>query len=468
MSITPLPAPPPASPASERPCSTHRRPRDGADPFGPLLDRLLGATPQPSRGRTAAVVRERPAAATDPASDAGVVGTAGQPAGGSVVPARSAGAAGDPRAGEGVAATGAAGDVAAVGAARLGVVAPAAAAGTGAGLTAATPGAGGGSDGAGTTAGAPGAGPAGAPAAAGPDVAVPVHGSPAATGPDAALLSLGSRTDAGTGAASATATATVDPAAGTATGTAIADPGTGATVVDLGSAAPAPGDRAPAATKATGGAAPVEIAPAAAADDAATGAAVVAAPAGVSAPVGAAVLAAADAPAPASAGAAPVLEQLAPSLARVAARGDGVHQMSLRLHPADLGEIHLTVTVRGDRVDVEIAARPEARALLHEGSTQLRGLLESVGRTAGQLVLRDLPSGGAPATPLQGGAGQPSSGHPGGHTTTTYQGDGRERHRSGPDSAAGSDATTGPGRRGQPAEATARTDRGRPGLDLTI
>lgn len=91
-----------------------------------------------------------------------------------------------------------------------------------------------------------------------------------------------------------------------------------------------------------------------------------------------------------------ILDQIAPGIARVSGRGDGIHRLQLRLHPADLGEVHLTVTVRGSRVDVQIAASAEARDALREGSAQLRGLLESVGRTTGQLVFRDLPVSSTP------------------------------------------------------------------------
>jgi hypothetical protein len=137
------------------------------------------------------------------------------------------------------------------------------------------------------------------------------------------------------------------------------------------------------------------------------------------APVTAAVPA--EAPVPAAAPSHPVLAQVTPALARVVTRGDGEHRMMLKLHPADLGEVHLTVTVRGDHVDVEIAAGAQARDVLREGSAHLRSLLESIGRSTGQLVLRDLP---VAATSAAGpGAGGP--GHDGGGTSYAATGDGR-------------------------------------------
>ena len=118
--------------------------------------------------------------------------------------------------------------------------------------------------------------------------------------------------------------------------------------------------------------------------------------------------------APAATTPSPVLEQVTPALARVVTRGDGEHRMMLKLHPADLGEVHLTVTVRGDQVDVEIAAGPEAREVLRDGSAHLRSLLESIGRSTGQLVLRDLPAAPAPAA----GAAPGGAGHDGGAGTS--------------------------------------------------
>lgn len=118
----------------------------------------------------------------------------------------------------------------------------------------------------------------------------------------------------------------------------------------------------------------------------------------------------------------PVLAQVTPALARVVTRGDGEHRMMLKLHPADLGEVHLTVTVRGDQVDVEIAAGPEAREVLRDGSAHLRSLLESIGRSTGQLVLRDLP---ATPTPAAGAAPGGASHDGGAGTSYADTGDGR-------------------------------------------
>ncbi len=97
---------------------------------------------------------------------------------------------------------------------------------------------------------------------------------------------------------------------------------------------------------------------------------------------------------PPSAPANPVLDQVASVFTRLVSGPEGQHRMTLRLHPADLGEVHLTVTVKGDTVQITVSARPEAREMLADGSSQLRSLLDSVGRTAERIVFRDLPGTG--------------------------------------------------------------------------
>ncbi len=147
----------------------------------------------------------------------------------------------------------------------------------------------------------------------------------------------------------------------------------------------------------------------------------------------------------------PLLDQVTPVLSRVVSRGDGEHRMMLKLHPADLGEVHLTVTVRGDQVDVEIAAGAEAREVLRDGAGQLRSLLESIGRSTGQLVFRDLSAPSAP-TPLPGSsAGGPG---PDGRATTYEHGD--HGHRD------GRHDSPGPQRDPRPADRLLGTDPGAP------
>jgi hypothetical protein len=101
-----------------------------------------------------------------------------------------------------------------------------------------------------------------------------------------------------------------------------------------------------------------------------------------------------------------VLDQVLPTLPRMVSRGDGTHSLTLKLHPADLGEVHLTVTVKNGTVDVTLAAGAAARDALRDGAGQLRSLLDVTGHTAGQLVIRDLPPSVAatPATAPTDGA----------------------------------------------------------------
>jgi hypothetical protein len=110
----------------------------------------------------------------------------------------------------------------------------------------------------------------------------------------------------------------------------------------------------------------------------------------------------------ASARAAAVLDQVLPAVPRVVQRGDGTSRLTLKLHPDDLGEVRLTVTVRARTVDITLAAGPEARAALSDGSGRLRSLLEGIGHTTGEVTLRDL-AGGVVATG-QGGLGQGPTG----------------------------------------------------------
>ncbi|MBY9074031.1 flagellar hook-length control protein FliK [Nocardioides sp. WL0053] len=142
----------------------------------------------------------------------------------------------------------------------------------------------------------------------------------------------------------------------------------------------------------------------------------------------------------------PVTAQVAPVVTRLVSRGDGVHRLSLRLHPADLGEVRVTLTVRAGRVDVSLAAGPGAREALREGSPHLRSLLELTGATAGNLTVRELTGpAGAPAT-TSGGSGS-ASGQPG--TTQQHLGQDAGRDaRGGSPLAGGSDGSGGSGAHG--------------------
>jgi hypothetical protein len=89
----------------------------------------------------------------------------------------------------------------------------------------------------------------------------------------------------------------------------------------------------------------------------------------------------------------PVTDQVFGQVTRLVSRGDGTHRLMLRLHPADLGEVKVVLTVKGGAVDVTLSAGPAARDALREGSPQLRALLELAGATTGQVTVRDLATG---------------------------------------------------------------------------
>ncbi|HET9078177.1 MAG TPA: flagellar hook-length control protein FliK [Acidimicrobiales bacterium] len=80
----------------------------------------------------------------------------------------------------------------------------------------------------------------------------------------------------------------------------------------------------------------------------------------------------------------------------------GAHQISLRLHPDDLGTVDATVMVRGDHIVVELAAaNPAGRQALTAALPDLRQQLEAGGQQATVWM-----SG-------NGTGGAPGGGHPG-------------------------------------------------------
>ncbi|HET6151978.1 MAG TPA: flagellar hook-length control protein FliK [Marmoricola sp.] len=78
-------------------------------------------------------------------------------------------------------------------------------------------------------------------------------------------------------------------------------------------------------------------------------------------------------------------------------RGNGTHRISLTLHPHDLGEVRVVMTMRDGAVHVRLAAGHEAKAALLEGSDELGRLLAHAGATESRIVVRDLPATPAPA-----------------------------------------------------------------------
>lgn len=144
-----------------------------------------------------------------------------------------------------------------------------------------------------------------------------------------------------------------------------------------------------------------------------------------------------------------VTGQVFPQIPALLGRGEGRHSITLRLHPADLGEVRVTVTVKNGAVDVTLAAGAEARQALRAGSADLRSLLEMAGAATGQVVIRDLPS-----TPQV----QPS-----GSTAFSMAGDGRgdgATAEGDADPTAGDGGSENDGRGGPTHTSGARSERG--------
>jgi hypothetical protein len=156
-----------------------------------------------------------------------------------------------------------------------------------------------------------------------------------------------------------------------------------------------------------------------------------------------------------------VTSQVFPTVPALVSRGEGAHSITLRLHPADLGEVHVTVTVRDGAVQVTLAAGREAQEALRAGSGELRSLLDLAGASGGQVVVRDLPSGPAPGPPTTSGSFQ----LPTGQASTEGGADRHDRYaresgRTRADGPADDAASSGTTPRPQTRAAT--------GLDLTL
>jgi len=172
--------------------------------------------------------------------------------------------------------------------------------------------------------------------------------------------------------------------------------------------------------------------------------------------------------------AAPVSGQVFPEVVRLVTRGDGTQRLTLRLTPENLGEVRIVVTVRDGGVDVRLAAGAEAQDALRHGSADLRRLLESVGATSTQIVVRDLPSGSTSA--LGTSTGQTSAAHPAGAgAAATYadsQGGHARDHQRGGDASGhplGQHQTSGPAHTGmRPQPATTTAPAAAAGVDLRL
>ncbi|MDQ2837567.1 MAG: flagellar hook-length control protein FliK, partial [Actinomycetota bacterium] len=108
----------------------------------------------------------------------------------------------------------------------------------------------------------------------------------------------------------------------------------------------------------------------------------------------------------------PMTQQLAGPVLGLRAGGDASRQLSIALHPADLGAVSVHVRITGDAMTIQLASVSEsAHAAIREALPQLRQELQSAGLSSVEVSL-DLATGnsGGQADPRQADR---SSGHSG-------------------------------------------------------
>jgi flagellar hook-length control protein FliK len=131
----------------------------------------------------------------------------------------------------------------------------------------------------------------------------------------------------------------------------------------------------------------------------------------------------------------PVTHQLAGPVLNLRASGDGSHQLTIALHPAELGPVNLHVRILGDSMAIQLSSTSEgAHDAMRDALPQLRHELEAAGLSSVDLSL-DLG-----ASTSGGSAGS------GGAADSRGQGDGA-RSNANPDQAR---ATTQPHRDDRP------------------
>jgi flagellar hook-length control protein FliK len=111
----------------------------------------------------------------------------------------------------------------------------------------------------------------------------------------------------------------------------------------------------------------------------------------------------------------PVMEQVVSVVEPLRQRGDGHHELTLDLHPAELGAIRVEVSI--DRGTVHLSLHAEQAStgtLLHEAMPELRAALEEAGLVPGRLgVGSGDREGGRPPAPFRPAEGnEPRAGRP--------------------------------------------------------
>jgi flagellar hook-length control protein FliK len=130
-------------------------------------------------------------------------------------------------------------------------------------------------------------------------------------------------------------------------------------------------------------------------------------------------MAAAAAPASAPSTAQPALFA---ALGQLKARGDGSHELTVTLHPAELGSVNVSATVRDGSLVVTVAcADPSARAAVADALPSLHHELQQAGFASVDVSLGD---GGSAAGHDQAA---PTPNQAGGDQTSAEQSAGRHR-----------------------------------------
>ena len=101
-------------------------------------------------------------------------------------------------------------------------------------------------------------------------------------------------------------------------------------------------------------------------------------------------------------------------LTSVRALRDGGHRTVLRLDPEHLGEVTVTVDVRGADVRMAVSGGAEALAALRDGLGHLRSSLAASGLDLGDVALHPDASAAAPPVTGSAGAAAPTTGTTGG------------------------------------------------------
>ncbi|HEX2902103.1 MAG TPA: flagellar hook-length control protein FliK, partial [Jatrophihabitans sp.] len=111
----------------------------------------------------------------------------------------------------------------------------------------------------------------------------------------------------------------------------------------------------------------------------------------------------AAAPAPSAPTAPLAPHELAAPLMKLRTHGDGDHEMTLMLHPADLGPVNVHVRLTGTEMSIQLASTNDsARAALRDALPQLHAELQQAGLSSSIDLTMDL--GSSSANPQPGSA----------------------------------------------------------------